>query len=45
MAVRIGKDYKRNKLKLLVSCSNYVIENNNSDKLYSLIRHIINKNC
>jgi uncharacterized tellurite resistance protein B-like protein len=25
MAVRIGKDYKRNKLKLLVSCSNYVI--------------------
>jgi hypothetical protein len=45
MAVRIGKDYKRNKLKLLVSCSNYVIENNNSDKLYSLIKHIINKNC
>ena len=45
MAVRIGKDFKRNKLKLLVSCSNYVIENNNSDKLYSLIKHIINKNC
>ena len=45
MAVRIGKDFKRNKLKLLVSCSNYVIENNNSDKLYSLIKHIIIKNC